>query len=131
MTKYVSKQIAVVGAKGAMEEWLRTEQATELLSRLKKQIPVTCKQAEQITNYTDGIDLDLEVTRLCDQLIEMEVLLEQVWVQLFGPCARIAYDFMRGDIRTDTTTRDTMSDFIASAAPSRAEQVAITRRHLK
>lgn len=131
MTKYVTKQIAEMGAKGTMQEWLRMENIDAALRQLRRKIPVACRQTEVVANYQDGVDLDLEVSKLGDQLIELEVLLERAWVEMFGPGARIAYDFMRSDMRTDRLTRDTMSDFIASAAPSRSAQVAIKRKHLK
>jgi hypothetical protein len=133
MTKYVSKQITALGAKGSAErqEWLRTDDVVERLAELKKVATKAQKAAVAVGEYTDGVDLDLEVSQLSDLLIQLEVSLEQAWVHLFGPSARIVYDYMRGDVRTDRLTRDTMSDFIASAAPSRSEHVAIKRKHLK
>lgn len=131
MSKYVRKEIAAAGAKGSNEEWLRTGNVVLLLEQLQNKIAGAKVQASEVGSYSDGVDLDKEVSQLGDQLIEMEVLLEQAWVQLFGPGASIAYDFMRGDIRTDRLTQDTMSDFIASAAPSKSALVAIKRKHLK
>lgn len=133
MTKYVSKQIIALGARGSIErqEWLRTDDVIECLVKIKMRVIDAQRAAMTVGEYTDGVDLDLEVSQLGDLLIEMEVLLEQTWVYLFGPSARIVYDYMRGDVRTDRLTRDTMSDFIASAAPSRSERVAIKRKHLK
>jgi hypothetical protein len=132
MTKYVSKQIAALGAKGIdKQEWLRTEDVTAALAEIKKVATKAQKASTAVGEYTKGVDLDLEVAQLGDLLIQMEVSLEQAWVHLFGPSARVVYDYMRGEVRTDRLTRDTMSDFIASAAPSRSERVAIKRKHLK
>lgn len=133
MSKFIGQQIKQLGARSAdgAQEWLRTSEVSKLLDSLQKKISKTRDAAKAVEDYNEGTDLDIEVARLGDLLIEMEVLLEQAWVQLFGPGARIVYDYMRGGLRTEQTTRDTMSDFIASAAPGKAELVAIKRKHLR
>lgn len=133
MSKFIGQQITQLGARSAdgPQEWLRTVEVSKLLDSLQEKISKTRDAAKAVEDYNEGTDLDIEVARLGDLLIEMEVSLEQAWVQLFGPGARIVYDYMRGDLRTAQLTRDTMSDFIASAAPGKAELVAIKRKHLR
>lgn len=133
MSKFIGQQIKQLGARSAdgTQEWLRTAEVSKLLDSLQEKISKTRDAVKAVEDYNEGTDLDIEVARLGDLLIEMEVSLEQAWVQLFGPGARIVYDYMRGGLRTAQTTRDTMSDFIASAAPGRAELVAIKRKHLR
>lgn len=133
MSKFIGQQIKQLGARSAdgTQEWLRTAEVSTLLDSLQEKISKTRDAAKAVEDYNEGTDLDIEVARLGDLLIEMEVSLEQAWVQLFGPGARIVYDYMRGGLRTAQTTRDTMSDFIASAAPGKAELVAIKRKHLR
>lgn len=133
MSKFIGQQIKQLGARSAdgTQEWLRTAEVSKLLDSLQEKISKTCDAAKAVEDYNEGTDLDIEVARLGDLLIEMEVSLEQAWVQLFGPGARIVYDYMRGSLRTAQTTRDAMSDFIASAAPGKAELVAIKRKHLR
>lgn len=133
MSKFIGQQIKQLGARSAdgTQEWLRTAEVSTLLDSLQEKISKTRDAAKAVEDYNEGTDLGIEVARLGDLLIEMEVSLEQAWVQLFGPGARIVYDYMRGSLRTAQTTRDTMSDFIASAAPGKAELVAIKRKHLR
>lgn len=133
MSKFIGQQIKQLGARSAdgTQEWLRTAEVSTLLDSLQEKISKTRDAVKAVEDYNEGTDLDIEVARLGDLLIEMEVSLEQAWVQLFGPGARIVYDYMRGGLRTAQTTRDTMSDFIASAAPGKAELVAIKRKHLR
>lgn len=133
MSKFIGQQIKQLGARSAdgTQEWLRTAEVSKLLDSLQEEISKTRDAVKAVEDYNEGTDLDIEVARLGDLLIEMEVSLEQAWVQLFGPGARIVYDYMRGGLRTAQTTRDTMSDFIASAAPGKAELVAIKRKHLR
>lgn len=133
MSKFIGQQIKQLGARSAdgTQEWLRTAEVSKLLDSLQEKISKTRDAVKAVEDYNEGTDLDIEVARLGDLLIEMEVSLEQAWVQLFGPGARIVYDYMRGGLRTAQTTRDTMSDFIASAAPGKAELVAIKRKHLR
>lgn len=133
MSKFIGQQIKQLGARSAdgTQEWLRTAEVGKLLDSLQEKISKTRDAAKAVEDYNEGTDLDIEVARLGDLLIEMEVSLEQAWVQLFGPGARIVYDYMRGSLRTAQTTRDAMSDFIASAAPGKAELVAIKRKHLR
>ena len=133
MSKFIGQQIKQLGARSAdgTHEWLRTAEVSKLLDSLQEKISKTRDAAKAVEDYNEGTDLDIEVARLGDLLIEMEVSLEQAWVQLFGPGARIVYDYMRGSLRTAQTTRDAMSDFIASAAPGKAELVAIKRKHLR
>lgn len=133
MSKFIGQQIKQLGARSAdgTQEWLRTAEVSKLLDSLQEKISKTRDAVKAVEDYNEGTDLDIEVARLGDLLIEMEVSLEQAWVQLFGPGSRIVYDYMRGGLRTAQTTRDTMSDFIASAAPGRAELVAIKRKHLR
>lgn len=133
MSKFIGQQIKQLGARSAdgTQEWLRTAEVSKLLDSLQEKISKTRDAAKVVEDYNEGTDLDIEVARLGDLLIEMEVSLEQAWVQLFGPGARIVYDYMRGSLRTAQTTRDAMSDFIASAAPGKAELVAIKRKHLR
>lgn len=133
MSKFIGQQIKQLGARSAdgTQEWLRTAEVSKLLDSLQEKISKTRGAVKAVEDYNEGTDLDIEVARLGDLLIEMEVSLEQAWVQLFGPGARIVYDYMRGGLRTAQTTRDTMSDFIASAAPGKAELVAIKRKHLR
>lgn len=133
MSKFIGKQINLLGARSSedMQEWLRTVEVSKLLDSLQEKISKTRDAVKAVDDYNEGTDLDIEVARLGDLLIEMEVLLERSWVQLFGPGARIVYDYMRGDLRTAQTTRDTMSDFIASAAPGKAELVDVKRKHLR
>lgn len=133
MSKFIGQQIKQLGARSAdgTQEWLRTAEVSKLLDSLQETISKTRDAVKAVEDYNEGTDLDIEVVRLGDLLIEMEVSLEQAWVQLFGPGARIVYDYMRGGLRTAQTTRDTMSDFIASAVPGKAELVAIKRKHLR
>lgn len=133
MSKFIGQQIKQLGARSAdgTQQWLRTAEVSKLLDSLQEKISKTRDAAKAVEDYNEGTDLDIEVARLGDLLIEMEVSLEQAWVQLFGPGARIVYDYMRGSLRTAQTTRDAMSDFIASAAPGKAELVAIKRKHLR
>lgn len=133
MSKFIGQQIKQLGARSAdgTQEWLRAAEVSKLLDSLQEKISKTRDAAKAVEDYNEGTDLDIEVARLGDLLIEMEVSLEQAWVQLFGPGARIVYDYMRGSLRTAQTTRDAMSDFIASAAPGKAELVAIKRKHLR
>lgn len=133
MSKFIGQQIKQLGARSVdgTQEWLRTAEVSTLLDSLQEKISKTRDAVKAVEDYNEGTDLDIEVARLGDLLIEMEVSLEQAWVQLFGPGARIVYDYMRGGLRTAQTTRDTMSDFIASAAPGKAELVAIKRKHLR
>lgn len=133
MSKFIGQQIKQLGARSTdgTQEWLRTAEVSKLLDSLQEKISKTRDAAKAVEDYNEGTDLDIEVARLGDLLIEMEVSLEQAWVQLFGPGARIVYDYMRGSLRTAQTTRDAMSDFIASAAPGKAELVAIKRKHLR
>lgn len=133
MSKFIGQQIKQLGARSAdgTQEWLRTAEVSKLLDSLQEKINKTRDAAKAVEDYNEGTDLDIEVARLGDLLIEMEVSLEQAWVQLFGPGARIVYDYMRGSLRTAQTTRDAMSDFIASAAPGKAELVAIKRKHVR
>lgn len=133
MSKFIGKQIIALGARSSteMQEWLRTGEVSSALDRIEAKLSEARTAVKAVDDYNEGRDLDIEVARLGDLLVEMEVLLERSWVQLFGPGARIVYDYMRGDLRSEQTTRDTMSDFIASAAPSKAELVDIKRRHLR
>lgn len=121
MSKYVRKQIQMIVTGSEITSWLQTEQAKETLKDI---IPMTKKArqlCDDINNYPiDGVDLDLPTAELGDKLIEIEMALEKAWVLLFGSAASVVYDYMRGEVRTDRLTRDSMTDFIASAAPSRS-----------